>query len=176
MKKKNNKEIYFILLRYLSCLFVSFNGLFIFYFIFTPLTLYSVYFLIKIFYPTAIIQNTQIIFNNSNIKLIGACIAGSAYFLLYILNFTTPMNLKKRVLSLLYSFFLFFIINVLRIFIFSILFTNNFSLFNILHMVVWYGLSGIIVFIVWILTIKKFKVKNIPVYTDIKKLITNLKL
>jgi len=176
MKKKNNKEIYFILLRYLSCLFVSFNGLFIFYFIFTPLTLYSVYFLIKIFYPTAIIQNTQIIFNNSNIKLIGACIAGSAYFLLYILNFTTPMNLKKRVLSLLYSFFLFFIINVLRIFIFSILFTNNFSLFNILHMVIWYGLSGIIVFIVWILTIKKFKVKNIPVYTDIKKLITNLKL
>jgi len=174
--KKNNKDLYFILLRYLSCLFVSFNGLFIFYFIFTPLTLYSVYFLIKIFYPTAIIQNTQIIFNNSNIKLIGACIAGSAYFLLYILNFTTPMNLKKRVLSLLYSFFLFFIINVLRIFIFSILFTNNFSLFNILHMVVWYGLSGIIVFIVWILTIKKFKVKNIPVYTDIKKLITNLKL
>ena len=176
MKKKNNKDLYFILLRYLSCLFVSFNGLFIFYFIFTPLTLYSVYFLIKIFYPTAIIQNTQIIFNNSNIKLIGACIAGSAYFLLYILNFTTPMNLKKRVLSLLYSFFLFFIINVLRIFIFSILFTNNFSLFNILHMVIWYGLSGIIVFIVWILTIKKFKVKNIPVYTDIKKLITNLKL
>jgi exosortase/archaeosortase family protein len=178
MKRSSNKKkvknkganLYFILLRYLSCLIVSLNGLFIFYLIFTPLTAYSFYFLIKIFYKEAIIQNASIIFNNIKIELVEACIAGAAYFMLYILNLTTPMKPKKRVYSLMFSFVLFFIINIVRIFIFAILFNNNFSLFNILHMITWYFLSAFIVFLVWVITIKKFKIEDIPVRDDIREI------
>jgi exosortase/archaeosortase family protein len=172
-KKENSRDYLFMLLRYLSCLIVSLNNLFIFYFIFTPLTLYSFYFLINIFYSNAIIQNVSVIFNNTQIILVEACIAGAAYFMLYLLNLTTPMRARKRILSLLFSFGLFFVINIARIFIFSLLFSRNFTLFNLLHMITWYVLSAFIVFLVWIATIKKFKIKNIPVREDIRKLIKN---
>jgi exosortase/archaeosortase len=176
--EKRDRNLYFLFLRYLSCLIISLNNLFLFYLIFTPLTAYSFYFLIKIFYQEAIIQNVDIIFNNVRIELVEACIAGAAYFMLYILNFTTPMSVRKRIYSVLFSFSLFFVINVLRIFIFALLFANNFSLFNILHMLVWYFISGFIVFFVWIITIKRFNIKNIPVRDDIqeiKRLIKNRK-
>jgi len=168
--KRGKNNIYFILLRYLSCLIVSLHSLFIFYFIFTPLTIYPVYFLIKLFYSNAILQNTSIIFNNITISLVKACIVGSAYFLLYVLNLLTPMNPRKRILSLLFSFIFLLVINILRIFIFSILFTNNFSLFNILHMLIWYGLSAVLVFAIWIATIKVFKIKSVPIYTDVREI------
>jgi exosortase/archaeosortase family protein len=172
---KPNKNYLFILLRYLSCLVVSLNSLFLFYLIFTPLTIYPVYFLIKTIFSNAILQDTTIVFNNISIQLVEACIAGSAYFLLFVLNFTTPMPVKKRIKSLLFSFLLLLIINIFRIFIFSILFANRFSLFNLLHMLVWYGLSAIIVFLVWIATIKIYNIKEVPIYTDVRSIIKLIK-
>jgi len=102
--------------------------------------------------------------------LIRACIAGSAYFLLFILNLSVPMKLKKRIYSLAFSFFIFLAINIIRIFIFSLLLIDNFRYFDITHKIFWFALSGIIVFLVWILTIRVFKIKDIPFYTDIKYL------
>ncbi|MEM3405752.1 MAG: pacearchaeosortase [Candidatus Pacearchaeota archaeon] len=173
--RKESKIIFFIILRYLSCLIVSLNGLFIFYYIFSPITLHSFYFIIKLFYNNASLYENSVFLDNSKITLVEACIAGAAYFLIYILNFTTPMKPRKRIFSLFFSFSLFFIINLLRILIFSFLFKNNFFLFEFLHLLVWYFLSAIIVFFVWFSTIKLFKIKEFPIREDIKKFISILK-
>ncbi len=172
--KQKQKRIYSIFFRYIILIFLAFKDLWIFYFIFTHLTIYPVLFLLNLF-SNAYLSGNAIIFNNSSIKLVEACIAGAAYYLLTILNLTTPMNIKKRVLSLIFSFVSFLIINILRIFVFSILFSASFSLFSSIHLFFWYVLSSIIVFLIWLLEIKIFKIKEIPVYSDLKLIYSKIK-
>lgn len=162
------KRIIYIFIRYL---FILILGLLlpVFYIIFLPLTIYPSSFLLNLFY-TSVINNNSIIINNIVITLSEACIAGSAYYLLLLLNFSVQMNPKKRLYSMLFSFLLFLIINILRITIFSILFLNSFRYFDLTHKFFWYFLSGVIVFLVWFVTIKVFKIQEIPFYTDIKYL------
>lgn len=164
--KKENTKILLIFIRYITILLLALGNLFLFYLIFTPLTVYSSHFLLSLFYPSSVSGNT-ILLPSVNIILIDACIAGSAYYLLLLLNFSLPMKPKTRFFSVLFSFALFFLVNVLRIVAFSILLINNFRYFDITHLFFWYFISGIIVFLVWILTTKTFKIKNIPFYTDI---------
>ncbi len=175
--KKNlaKKRVYYIFLRYIILLLLAFPNLWLFYFIFTPLTIYPIFFLLKLFFPASLIGST-IIFNNIQIHLIKACIAGSAYYLLLILNMTTPMPIKKRFLALIFSFSLFLIINILRIFFFSMLLLKSFSLFNLTHLIFWYFLSSLMIFSVWFLTIKIFNIREIPVYSDFKFLYSKTRI
>jgi len=166
-KKEEKKKIYYPVLRYLILVSSALGNLWLFYFIFTPLTIYPVFFLLKLFF-SASLSGTIISFNNVSINLVKACIAGSAYYLLLILNLTTPISIKKRIYALIFSFISFLIINIIRIFLFSLLLENSFSLFNLTHLFVWYGLSSFIVLAIWIFTIKIFDIKEIPVYSDLK--------
>lgn len=160
------KRVFHIFARYL---FILIAGLLlpVFYIVLLPLTIYPSNFIISLFYSTNLINNT-IYINNASITLIDACIAGSAYYLLLLLNFAMPMKAKTRVFSLLFSFFLFLIINIARISLFSILFLSSFQYFDFAHKLTWYLMSGVFVFLVWILTIKVFDIKDIPFYTDLK--------
>lgn len=168
MKKRvEYKQIYSLFLRYLILIVLGLGNLWIFYFVFTPITIYPIYFFLHTFF-SATLSGTTLLFNNYPIIIAEACIAGSAYYLLTILNLSTPISFAKRVYSLAFSYLTFLIINIIRIIIFSILFVNSFSLFNTLHLLFWYFLSGVIVFLIWYATIKLFKIKEIPVYTDIK--------
>lgn len=158
-----------ILFRYLIAAILAFNSLFIFYFIFTPLTIYPVYFLLSLFYP-AVLLGDSIIVSSLTIILVEACIAGSAYYLLTILNLTTPMPIKTRIKSLLFSYISFLIINILRISLVSLLFLSSSPYFDFTHKLFWYFLSTIFVVLIWILSIKIFNIKSIPVYTDLNLL------
>lgn len=169
------KSVLQLILRYLVLLFATLGNLWIFYALFTPLTVYPVYFLIKLFFPVSFSGVTLIIDNSATIELVKACIAGSAYYLLLILNLTTPMKIKKRLSSLAFLFSSFLIINILRIFFFSLLFFQSFSLFNLTHLIFWYFLSSILVFLIWFVNIRIFKIKEIPVYTDLKFLYKKIK-
>ena len=166
MKKEKNKLL-FIILRYLFVLLIALPKLEIFYFIFTPLTLYPVYFLLNLVYNTLFFQNTLIL-QGYSIDIISACVAGSAYYLLLLLNFSVSMPIKKRILSLVFSLFSFLIINILRIFIFSILLVSSFQYFDITHKIFWYFLSAVFVFLIWLATIKIFRIQEIPFYDDLK--------
>jgi hypothetical protein len=42
-------------------------------------------------------------------------------------------------------------------------------------MLVWYGLSAVIVFLVWIATIRKYNIKEVPIYTDFRSIIKLIK-
>ena len=167
-KEKKSNFLVYLFLRYLILLvFGVFLSLF--YAILFPLTILPVYFLLSILYPVSIIGNVIYIYA-IKIELINACIAGSAYYLLLILNLTTDMKAKQRVYSIAFSIVSLLILNILRIFFLSILYVESFSFFDITHKIFWYALSVILVVGVWFLAVKLFKIKNTPVYSDIRKL------
>jgi exosortase/archaeosortase family protein len=166
--KKVSRQFLDIVTRYFILIFLALPGFAIFYFVFAPLTIYPTYFLLSLFFDVSLMGNI-IFINKIPIELIGACIAGSAYYLLSILNLSTPkIKLQKRVKMIFLSFGIFLIINILRIFLMSVLFMSGSSFFDITHRLFWY--IGSIVFVVgiWFSEVKLFKIKEIPFYSDIK--------
>jgi len=169
-RNKNNFDDFLnIFIRYSVLILIALPGLVIFYFIFTPLTVYPVYFLLGLFFDVVLLSKIHILLNNIPIELIPACIAGSAYYLLLVLNLSTPkIKLKKRIYAILFSFAAFLILNILRIFILSFLAVTGSSYFNTTHTIFWYGFSTIIVVGIWFAEVKIFKIKKIPFYSDMK--------
>ncbi|MEM3113446.1 MAG: pacearchaeosortase [Candidatus Pacearchaeota archaeon] len=176
-KKRFNKNglLFGVLFRYLLIVFVSLGNLFIFYKLFTPLTIYPIYFILKIFYENTIYSGIIIYINNYSIIFIKSCIAGSAYFLLFALSFLTPMKPFKRVYFIFFTFSLFLILNILRILILIFLLINNSDYFDITHKFMWYVLGTIIVIGIWFFSVRLFNVKEIPIYSDFKILINIIK-
>ncbi len=172
MKQTNN--ILFLCLRYLLLLLIAVPNFYLFYKILTPLTLQVSYFLLSLFFQVELINNTLII-SEYFIDIIPACVAASAYYLLLILNLTIPMQTKQRIKLIPLSLLILFSFNIVRIFIFSILFVNDFVFFEVLHYFFWYFLSIFIVVGIWFFETKIFKIKAIPFYTDIKFLIKQLR-
>jgi exosortase/archaeosortase family protein len=179
-KYKNNKSV-FIILRYLVILILIFS-INIIYFILTPVTVYPVYYSLNLFYKHIYLNgsfnnlsNIIIINSQYHIEIIPACIAGSAYLLLIILNLAVPMNLKKRTYSILSSILILLLLNIIRIFLFSIMYVNNVPYFDFTHKLFWYFLSTLFVIGIWFLIVKIFKITEIPVYNDINFLYKNIK-
>ena len=169
--KKDSANILDIVSRYLILVLTSLSGLWLFYFIFTPLTIYPVYFLVNLLFEDVSLFGEIMIVNGVAIEFIRACIAGSAYYLLLILNLSTPkINLKKRVTMILFSFAALLIINIIRIFVLILIFFYGFSFFDITHKFFWYFMSTIFVILIWFAEVKYFKIKEIPFYSDIKYL------
>jgi len=174
--KKITKSFLDIFLRYLILILVALPNLWVFYFIFTPLTIYPLYFLFKIFFEVSIAENILIIEKIFPIQLIQACVAGAAYYLLLILNLSVPkIKLKKRLKMIFFAFFCFLIINIIRIFLLSLLIFSNSELFDLTHKLFWYALSTIFVVSIWFIEIRIFKIKEIPIYSDLKFLYKQIK-
>lgn len=169
METKQQKKISSMLARYLLLIIA---GLFLslFYKIFFPLTIYPTYFLLNIFYNVSLSANI-ISISGLKIEIIDACIAGSAYYLLLILNLTTSMKVKKRIYSLLFSSSSLLLLNILRIFLLSALYVENFPFFDFTHKLFWYALSVLFVVGIWFLTAWIYKIKKVPVYSDIKGIV-----
>jgi exosortase/archaeosortase family protein len=157
-----------IVVRYLILLALMFS-LPLIYKIFTPLTIYPLAALFKLVYSEVVLYKDLIVLNSKIfIKIIPACVAGSAYLLFLILNLSVPMNLKKRIYTIFLSFLLLLVFNILRIFIFSIIYSADTSIFYLTHEIFWYFVSTIFVVAIWFLIVKIFSIKEIPIYTDLK--------
>jgi len=168
MKKK--KWFLDLSIRYAILVIIALPGLWIFYSIFTPLTVYPTYLFLSIFYEVSILTGTLLLINREiPIEFIRACIAGSAYYLLMILNLSTPkIKLRKRINMLLLAFAIFLSLNLLRIFLLSFLAISGSSFFDATHRLFWYSMSTIFVVAIWFAEVKLFKIKDIPFYSDIK--------
>lgn len=166
MKKELDKSL-LISARYLILLGLIFT-LPLIYAVFTFLTIYPVAGLLKLFYNVLILGNTLLINSQTVIQIIPACVAGSAYLLLLILNLSVSIRLKQRVYSILSSFLILLSLNILRIFFLSILYQTNAPFFDFTHKLFWYALSTIFVVGIWFAEVKLFKIKQIPFYSDIK--------
>ena len=98
--KSEDKKFLSIIVRYFILFLLAIPNLFIFYFLFTPLTVYAVYFLLSFIYEVSLVGTNILVEKFFPIEIVRACVAGSAYYLLTILNLSTP-NLKiKRRLSI----------------------------------------------------------------------------
>ncbi len=175
MKKISNQFIS-LLIRYAILIIVALPNFWLFYLIFTPLTIYPIYFLLNLFFDSSLMGNI-ILVDKFPIELIPACIAGSAYYLLLILNLSTPkIKIQKRVKMILFSFTFLLILNILRIFLLSLVFVSGNSFFDLAHKLFWYLGSTIFVVGIWFIEVKLFKIKEIPFYSDIKSLYKKSKL
>ena len=163
---------FFMFLRYMLLFLLVLTN--IFSFVLPQATIKSSFYIISLFTHAAL-TNSTITFQNHVIEIIPACVALSAYYLLLILNLSTPMPIKKRAYSLILSFALLFLVNILRIVIFSFLFVSSTVLFTTLHFITWIFLSSIIVFLVWYAGIKVFDIREIPVYSDLNFLIRQIR-
>jgi len=178
-KKSENKRafVYSMFLRYFIILISSLGNLWIFYFIFTPLTVYLTYFVLDLIFEASLFGTT--IFLGSlayPIEIIEACVAGSAYFLLLIFNLSVPnINLLKRLKMVGFAFLSFFIVNSIRIISLSMIYILKPEIFNVTHLLSWYLGSVVLVVGIWFIEVKIFKIKDIPFYSDIKSVIKYMK-
>jgi exosortase/archaeosortase family protein len=175
--KKGRNFIYSIFVRYLILIITVLPGFWIFYFIFTPLTIYPVYFILKLFFQTVLSGNVLFLGNYSTpIEIVNACVAGSAYYLLLILNLSVPnIKLIKRIKMICFAFISFLIVNIVRIVVLSVIFVLKPNIFDISHKISWYVGSIILVVGIWFIEVKKFEIKEIPFYSDLKLMLKNIK-
>jgi exosortase/archaeosortase family protein len=164
--KKSFSFAFDLISRYIVLIIFGISNAAVFYFLFTSLTIYPVYFLLKLFFDASLTSNVLLI-HDISIEIIGACVAGSAYYLLLILNLSTRgIKPGKRILALLFSFFSLLIVNILRIFLLSALLISGTSFFDIAHKLFWYVGSVFFVVLIWFLSVKLFRIKEIPFYSD----------
>lgn len=164
-----------IILRYLILILLSLGNLFIFYEILGPLTFYPVYFILDFVYGASILSKETIYFNGISANIVPACIAGSAYYLLLILNLTTKMKVQTRIKSIGLLIGSFLILNIVRIVFFAALFSFGFRYFDLTHRITWYAGSTILVVLLWFGNVYLFRIKEIPIYSDIKTILRNIK-
>ncbi len=168
------KKIITLIFRYIIILFFGLFNIWIFYKLFTSPTIFLVSKIISIFGNTTLFGNI-IFYQGIIFQIIPACVAGSAYYLLFILIMSiSDLKPIKHALILVFSFSLLFIINVLRIVVLVFMFGSFY--FEPIHLFFWYVLSTLFVFLIWVLCIKVFSIKEIPIYSDIKFLMNNLKV
>ncbi len=162
------KFIFNLFLRYLIILFSGISNLFLFYLILTPLTVYSVYFILNLFFSVTI-SGSNIHFSNSFvISIIPGCVAGAAYYLLFMLNLSVPkIKFLRRIAILSIAFISFFVVNILRIFFLSVIYYYDFPFSDIIHEFSWYFGSIILTVGIWFSEVYFFKIKEVPFYSDL---------
>ena len=179
MAKQNAFSIGKVFTRYVILLFIIVLSSYDFFYKFLlTLTIYPAAFILKLFYNLNVIGNIMVLGAGSNvyhIEIIAACVAISAYCLLLILNLTTQMTRKQRVYSICFSVISLLIVNIIRIAVFSILYTKSLWWFNTIHLISWYSLNIIIVVLIWFASVYIFKINNIPVYDDFKNIRRSMK-
>ncbi len=150
----------------------------IFYAIFTPLTVLLSLYAINLFYSAELMPGTSIILvKNIMIEIVRSCVAGSAYYLLAILNLLTKgISLIDRIKIFILNALALLLLNITRITILTIvLIEYGKDYFNAIHTIFWVILSTLFVFLIWIITIKAFKIKTIPIYSDIQDVLAIIK-
>ncbi|MEK6904742.1 MAG: pacearchaeosortase [Nanoarchaeota archaeon] len=137
------------------------------YFFVGPLTLWVSFITLKLFYSPVLTENTIIIGSNT-LRFIPACAAVSVYILLALLILLTKgIPTSKMIKMFILGGFLIFIANIIRIDLLIMILTEyGIDYFRTLHLFFWHIVSSVYVFLVWIFLIKKFEIKEIPVYSD----------
>ncbi|MBS3145786.1 pacearchaeosortase [Candidatus Woesearchaeota archaeon] len=150
----------------------------LFYFIFTPLTIYPSYFLLKLSgFAPQFTSSTVLAFKELAIKFVPACIAGSAYYLLYILiMLTKDLSIMQSLKLFIYGSLLILSVNLIRIYIIVfVLIKYGLNYFDMIHLFFWTFVASTYVALIWIFLTRKMKIKSIPAYSDVMYLYKKIK-
>lgn len=156
----------------LALFLIPFN---VFYLIFLKPTLLLSFLTLNSYNPVLVADS--LIIGKDTLMFVPACIATSAYYLLAILIlFTKDINFKRMLKIFVFGALVIFVANILRIDMLIIAFIEfGVDFFNKLHLLLWKFLSTIFVVVLWIFLAKKFKIKTIPFYSDLKYLMKKSK-
>lgn len=168
MQKEEKQYLTKLSIRIALAIIIGLN-LGLIYAVFSPLTLAILKLILLPFKP--IFMGNLIIIKEQILEFIPACTAASAYSLLAILTLLTNISFKKMIKIFITGALIILAFNILRIFILIlILIYSGNHLFETLHMFFWQVISTLIVVLTWILLTKVYKIKEIPVYSDIKRI------
>jgi hypothetical protein len=163
---KQSKKILGLFARYFSLLLIGAGNLYVIYKLLTPLTIHVINAILSIFTTTTIAGNI-IHLNTIAIEIVPACVAGSAFYLLLLLLMSTadikPIIRTKMIIS---AFALLFALNIIRILI--LIPMASAAYFAVVHWIFWHLISTLFVVGIWIFIIRTYKIKTIPIYSDIK--------
>lgn len=166
--KKETKKITNLFARYFIILLIALGNFYILYKILTPLTLHATNQILSIFTTTFLIENT-IHLKHVIIEIAPACVAASAFYLLIaLLLSTSDIKFKTRIYAIITAIAILFALNIARIVALTP-FTNQ-PYFETLHWIFWHLISIIFVLVTYLLTIKIYKIKSTPIYSDFKYL------
>ena len=172
----HTREACLLIGRYLLLILIPLGNMALLSAVLAPLTIAASFWCIQAMYGSAMLLGTNtIFFKGYYASIISACVAITAYYLLIVLNLTTPMSLKKRLCSLVFSLGLFFALNVTRITVFARLFERGYDYFSLAHELTWYFGSTVLVILVWFVTVFVCQIKDIPLYTDVSTLLTEIR-
>lgn len=171
----NNRDGLGLFGRYVFLAVLGIFNLSLFYYVFTPLTVQPAFWILSMMYQnTNLLAGNIFFFDGFYAQIIEACVAGAAYYLLLILNLSTPMGVGKRIKSISFLFITFLILNVARIVIFSSLLASGYQYFDIAHEITWYLGSTIMVALIWFVNVWIFKINDVPIYTDVRNIVMDL--
>jgi hypothetical protein len=163
---RQSKKILGLFTRYFALLLIGAGNLYVIYKLLTPLTINVVNGILSIFTATTLAGNT-IHLNIIAIEIVPACVAGSAFYLLLILLISTadikPIIRTKAIITALMTLFT---LNIVRILI--LIPMAGASYFETVHWIFWHIISTLFVVAVWLFIIRIYKIKTIPIYSDIK--------
>jgi exosortase/archaeosortase family protein len=168
VRQTDNYKIVLIFIRYILIILIGLFNLKLLYTIFKYPTIYGSYFILKLFSNPVLTGNIITLFGR-NFEIINACVIGTAYYLLFILLMSfQKVKYKTRIYAILTSFGLLYLVNITRI-IFLISISSN-QYFNQIHWIFWNIISTLLVIVIFIITIKIYKIKEIPFFNDLKLL------
>lgn len=163
---KQEKKIFKIFTRYLAIIIIGLGNFYILYKILTPLTIHVTNLILNIFTPTSL-TGSIIHTKNATIEIASSCIAASAFFLLIVLIFSIlDIKPKTRIYAALTATAILFLFNIARI-LFLIPFIGK-PYFETLHWILWHMVSIVFVLVAYFITIKIYKIKSIPIYSDFR--------
>lgn len=165
---KKTKGFFGILARYTIIILVSIGNLKLFYRLLTPVTIKVLAMVLRPFYDIIIVGNL-IYGRGITIEIASSCIMAPAFFLMFLLVFSTPdIKPKKRIRVLVVSFVILFIYNIGRIvFLVSIIHSPH---FDTIHWILQNLVSMVVVAIIWIGMASLLKIKTVPVCSDLKNI------
>ena len=167
---KQSKRIIGLFVRYCLLLLAGIGNLYIFYKILTPITVQSAGTILSLFTRTIMVDNL-ILTKGVIIEIVPACVAGAAFYLLFLLIFSTAeVKPKKRVLALVTAMVILFFLNILRITFLTLIVNKVY--FSATHWMLWHLASTIFVVAIWFFIVKIYKISSIPIYSDIKYLVS----
>ncbi|MDP3728657.1 MAG: pacearchaeosortase [bacterium] len=160
-----------ILIRYSFALLVGLSsGLFSLFFL--PITFYVSYFLLQIFYDVQI-YGMSVQFAEVSFSFIPACAATLAYVLLLeLLLLTRGISFLQGLKMFFLGSIFIFSLNIVRILVLIFVYINyGNNYFDAVHILFWHLVSTIFVAGVWILLVEKYKVKTIPIWSDVQEIV-----
>jgi len=170
---KESQKIIGLFSRYVLIVLLGLGNIYLLYAVLTPLTISALSLILPLF-GKVIIQGISIKISYYTINIVPACVAGAAFYLLFILLFSTPgIKPRERINILIFSFVTLFILNVARIIV--LIFLLDKPYFEVAHWIFWNIISTVFVVGIWVAVTFIYRLKAVPIFSDVKYLVSLVK-